>query len=181
VNYEEKTIASEKIFEGNVIRVKKDTVLLVNGKTATRELVTHPGGVAILPIDQNGNAYMVRQFRKPLENELLEVPAGKLNYGEDHYECAVRELKEETGFEAGKLIYLGYAFLSPGFCDEKIHLYLALDLKKGEMHLDEDEFLSLEKYQYDELLNSIYKGEIYDAKSIICLLRAKQILDESKE
>jgi len=173
---DEKTLSSLSIFNGQIIQVRKDTVLLQNGNTSTREIVSHPGGVAILPIDDQKRVTLVRQFRKPLESTLLEVPAGKLDGGEDPYTCAVRELKEETGFTAKTILPLGFAYLSPGFCDEKIHLFIAKDLEKGAMQLDEDEFLSLETYPLKELITWVEEGKILDAKSIILLLRAKELL-----
>ncbi len=116
-----------------------------------REVVEHPGGVGILPLDDNGVCYMVRQFRYPFSRQLLEIPAGKLEYGEDPLACAVRELGEETGFTADELIPLGKCLTSPGFSSEVLHLYLARGLHAGRAHLDEDEFLNVEKHPLAEL------------------------------
>lgn len=172
----EKTISSEEIFDGRVIRVKRDTVELPNGSRSTREVVEHPGGVAVVPADAEGNIYMVRQYRYPLGRLCLEIPAGKLNYGEDHRECGLRELSEETGCEPGKFEYLGVFCPSPGFCQELIHIYLATELRQGKVHLDDDEFLEIEKYPLSELVQMIREGKIQDGKTVIGLLLAKEIL-----
>ncbi len=178
MNLTEKTIGSEKIFDGRVIRVRRDTVELPNKHTSTREVVEHPGGVAIVPIDNDGNVHMVRQYRYPLGRLCLELPAGKLEYGEDHKECGLRELGEETGMEAGKFEYLGVFCPSPGFCQELIHIYLATDLKQGKIHLDEDEFLEVEKYPLNDLIKMIHEGKIQDGKTVIGLLLAKDVLNK---
>ena len=172
----EKTIGSEEIFAGNVIYVKRDTVKLPNGNIATREVVEHPGGVAVVPIDEEGNVYMVRQYRYPLGRLCLEIPAGKLNYGEDHRECGLRELSEETGMDTDCFEYLGVFCPSPGFSQELIHIYLATKLRQNKMHLDEDEFLEVEKYKFDKLLSMIREGKIKDGKTVIGLLLAKEAM-----
>ncbi len=178
MNLTEKTIGSEKIFDGRVIRVRRDTVELPNKHTSTREVVEHPGGVAIVPIDNDGNVHMVRQYRYPLGRLCLELPAGKLEYGEDHKECGLRELGEETGMEAESFEYLGVFCPSPGFCQELIHIYLATDLKQGKIHLDEDEFLEVEKYPLNDLIKMIHEGKIQDGKTVIGLLLAKDVLNK---
>ncbi len=175
--FDEKTLKSEVKFEGRIIRLKVDTVLLPNGNEGTREIIEHPGGVAILPVDSDNNAYLVRQYRKPLEQMLLEAPAGKLAYGESHYDCGVRELKEETGFDAGKMTYLGYIVPSPGYANERIHLYLAQGLTSGEQNPDEDEFVNVEKYCFEEVYAMCVSGEITDAKTIAAVLRAKSAME----
>ena len=176
MDFREPTIQSEVKFTGNVINLRVDTIKLPNGKEATREIVEHPGGVAVLPIDENGVVYLVRQFRKPFEIELLEAPAGKLSIGEDHFACGVRELEEETGFRSSKITYLGYAVPTPGFATEKIYLYLAQELTQVAQNLDEDEFLSVESYQFDEVVKMCLNGEIVDAKTIIAVLMAKELI-----
>ena len=159
-----------------------DHVRLDDGSVARREVVEHPGGVTILPVDEAGNCYMVRQFRYPAGHMMLEAPAGKLEYGEDHRECAVRELSEETGFTADELIYLGGFYTSPGFSSELLHVYLALGLHAGESHLDEGEFLNVEKHSLQALEQMIMDNEIEDAKTIIAVLKAEKVLkDRAKE
>jgi ADP-ribose pyrophosphatase len=168
----EKTLDSKEIFNGRVFRVIEQTVELENNKKARREIIRHNGGAAIIAVDEGQNAYLVRQFRKPLDMETLEIPAGKLEIGEDPYLCAIRELKEETGLTAKKVETLGSIFPSPGYCDEKLTLYLATDLTYGPMHLDPDEFLSVEKYPLSECVLKIETGEIKDSKSVISILIA---------
>ena len=168
----EKTLDSKEIYNGRVFRVIEQTVELENNRQARREIIRHNGGVAIIAVDEEQNVYLVRQFRKPLDLETLEVPAGKLEIGEDPYMCAIRELKEETGLSAKKVETLGGIFPSPGYCDEKLNLYLATDLSTGSMHLDPDEFLSVEKCRLAECVSKIETGEITDSKSIICILIA---------
>ena len=166
----EETISSDRKFEGKVINLRVDTVKLENGATATREIAEHPGGVCVISLDENQEVFMVRQFRAPFGKVILEVPAGKLNYGEDHFECGKREFIEETGYRANKYTYLGHMYPSVGFLDEIIHIYLAEDLVKDAQNLDEDEFLAVEKYKLSALVEMVMKNEIKDAKSIIAIL-----------
>lgn len=175
--YEEKTISSQKIFNGKIINLKVDTVKLPGGATATRELIGHPGGVAVVPVDENGILYLVRQFRKPYEEFVLEIPAGKRDKGEDTLIGAKRELSEETGLVAEKFIDLGKFYPTPGYVDEIIYIYLALGLKKGEAHPDEDEFVETERIHIDDLCNMIMNNEIKDGKTIAGILKAKIYLE----
>ena len=171
----EKTLASEVLFEGKIITLRRDTVLLPNGKEATRGVVEHPGGVAIVPVDDAGNVLMVRQYRRPFDRLVLELPAGKLNYGEDHRACGIRELEEETGMKAKQFTYMGAFYPTPGFCQEIIHLYLATGLYAGTVHLDEDEFLEVERYPFADVVEMVMRGELQDAKSAIGILKAKEL------
>ena len=177
MDYVETMVNSDLVYDGRIIRVKSDTVSLVNGALAGREVVEHSGGVGIVPVDDEGNVYMVRQFRYPAGESLLEIPAGKLEYGEDPFECAVRELSEETGFTAGEYIDLGKFYPSPGYCKEILYIYLARDLKPGKMHLDENEFLDVVKFPLDELVQMAMENKLADAKTIIGILKAKNILN----
>ena len=172
----EKTLASEIIFEGRVVKLRRDTVEVPGGARAIREVIEHPGGVGIVPVDGDGNVLLVRQFRYPLGKVVLEIPAGKLERGEEHFLTAVRELSEEVGAEAGKFTYLGYAYASPGFCDESIHLYLAEELTFGQCHPDEDEFLEPERIPLDKLVEMALDGSLQDGKSVIGVLRAAAVL-----
>ena len=140
-------------------------------------MVEHPGGVTILPVEEDGTVWCVRQFRYPFGREMLEAPAGKLEQGEEHRLCAVRELSEETGLTADKLIYMDACCTSPGYSSEVLHIYLALGLHRGEMHLDEGEFLNVEKHSLSELTDMIMSGEIDDAKTIIAVLKAAKYLE----
>ena len=174
----EKCLQREDKYHGVIVDVHLDQVELADGSRSRREVVEHPGGVTILPVDEQGFCYMVRQVRYPTGHTMLECPAGKLEYGEDHRDCAVRELSEETGFTADELIYLGGFYTSPGFSSELLHIYLALGLHAGESHLDEGEFLDVEKLSLKELTEMVMNNEIEDAKTIIALLKAEKILKE---
>ena len=172
----EKRVDGELKYSGIIVKVRLDRAELENGKIVRREVVEHPGGVGILPVDENGVCYMVRQFRYPFSRQLLEIPAGKLEYGEDPLECAVRELSEETGFTADELIYLGKCLTSPGFSSETLHIYLARGLHAGRAHLDEDEFLNVEKHSLSELCEMAEHNELEDAKTVIAVLKAERYL-----
>lgn len=176
MNYEEKTLAEKEIFVGNIIKVESLTVELPDGKAATRDIVRHPGASAVIPINEEGEIYMVTQYRKPIEKVLLEIPAGKLDKGEDPAVCAKRELKEETGLEAGKMKHLVSMHSTPGFCDEVLHLYAATDLKEGEACADEGEFISSQKFPVSDLLEKVLHHEITDAKTIVGILLADKII-----
>ena len=179
-NLFEKTLDSKQVYEGKIVNVRIDSVELVNGKTSFREVVEHAGGVVILAVDENNRAYMVRQFRYPIGRAMLEVPAGKLEKGEDPLEGAVRELREETGLTAEKLVYFCGTYPSPGFCDEQLHIYLALGLTQGEACPDEDEFLNLEIIDLDELAAMVMRGELQDGKSINAIFMAREYLKNNQ-
>ncbi len=176
----EKTLASEVEYEGSILRVRRDTVELQNGDTAFREVVDHTGGVGILGVTPDGRVPMVRQFRYPFMAETLEVPAGKLERGEEPLQCAVRELSEETGYTAGRFVSLGSLLPSPGYCAETLYLYLALDLTPGRAHLDEDEFLNVEYYTLPELHDMVMSGALTDAKTVLAILKAEIYLRDEK-
>lgn len=172
----ERKLKSTIVYDGVIVRVKLDTAELPNGKHASREVVEHPGGVAVLPVDSDGRVTLVRQFRYPFQKVLLEAPAGKLERGEDHRLCGARELEEETGMTADELVYLGVLYLSPGYSDEVLHLYLARGLHQGACHPDEDEFLALERMPFARLLELVMADEIHDAKTVAVALKAKAYL-----
>ena len=176
MDYTERPVGSVEKYKGVIVRVRLDDAELCNGKVVKREVVEHPGGVTILPVDEEGNCTMVRQFRYPFGRMLLEAPAGKLEYGEDPRDCAVRELSEETGFTADELIDLGRCCTSPGFSSEVLHIYLALGLHPGDCHPDQDEFLNVEKIPLHELSRMVMDGEIDDAKTIVAVLKAEKYL-----
>ena len=169
----EKTLSSEKIFDGRILHVRRDTVLLPNGHQSTREVVDHPGGVCVLALDDQERVLVVSQFRYPYGEVLRELPAGKLEYGEDPAQAAIRELREETGAVAGTFQPLGELYPSPGYCGEIIRMYLARDLSFGDTDPDEDEFLGLERVPFSQLVEQVLSGEIKDAKTIAAVLNVK--------
>lgn len=176
MHLEEKTLSSEQKFDGKVVKLFVDRVELENGEQAVREVIKHPGGVCILPLDEDNNVLMVRQFRYPPHRVLLEIPAGKMEYGEDHRACGLRELKEETGCTCDEFTYLGNLIPTPAYDNEVIHMYLARGLHSGEQKLDEDEFLDVEKIPLDKAVEMVMNNEIADAKTQIALLKTKQLL-----
>jgi ADP-ribose pyrophosphatase len=163
--FEEVTLSSQPIFQGKVISLQVDTVQLPNGKTATREIIKHPGAVAVLALVDD-KMLVVEQYRKPLGRTLVEIPAGKLDAGEDPMDAAKRELEEETGYRCDTLKLICSFYTSPGFADEIIHLYVADQLIQGEAHLDEDEFLDCESITLEEAQQLIREQRISDAKTI---------------
>ena len=158
MDYTEETLRRINRYQGIIVDVRVDQVRLADGKVTFREVVQHPGGVCVLPVDDKGVAYCVRQYRYPAGEHLLEVPAGKLEPGEDPRECAIRELGEETGFTAGEMISLGSFYTSPGFSTEKLHLFLATGLKNGQAHPDEGEFLDLVRIPLGALADMASRG-----------------------
>jgi ADP-ribose pyrophosphatase len=165
----EKTISSQTIYDGRIIKVKVDEVLLPNGKTAKREIVNHQGAVAVMALTDDGKMIAVRQFRKPLERSIVEIPAGKLEPGEEPLTCAIRELEEETGYQANQFTHISSFYTSPGFADELLHLYLATGLKKGESRPDEDEFVEVMELTLEEAHQLHRSGEIRDAKTVMAI------------
>jgi ADP-ribose pyrophosphatase len=175
-NIIEKRVDCQRVFDGIILHVDHMTYELPNGSLARRECARHIGASAIVPVDNEGNVYLVKQFRACIDQVLLEVPAGKLDYaGEDRLEAAQRELREETGFTAKSWTFLTDIFTSPGFSDEKISLYLARDLEAGESAPDEDEFLNIVKLPLPEVVAMIARGEVNDAKTVSAVLMAANL------
>lgn len=172
-DFEEKTIKRTELFNGRIIEVALDEVQLPDGKTAARELVFHHGGVGIIPITAENKMIFVKQFRKPLEKVVLEIPAGKIDPGEGAQpeKTAARELEEETGYQAKTLTHLASMYLSPGFSNELLHIYSAENLVKIENPLpqDEDEVLELYELTFAEAKQALADGLICDAKTIFAL------------
>ena len=172
----EKTIERNVIYKGRVLEYVVDTVD-IDGSCATREMVLHPGGVGVLAIDEQGYAYLVRQFRKPYDDVICEIPAGKLDPNEPPEECGKRELTEETGLVAKSLISLGKFYPSVGYTNEVIHLYLATEFSFGDANPDDDEFVDVVKIAFAQLCSMVMSGEIKDGKTIAAVLKAKNIMD----
>ncbi|HEC2147561.1 TPA: NUDIX hydrolase [Staphylococcus delphini] len=167
MHFEEKTISKESIYKGKIIEVEKHKVSLPNNETAYREVVKHNGAVAICALTPEQQVILVKQYRKALEQELLEIPAGKLEPGEDRESAAMRELEEETGYKAKKLTLIGEVYGTPGFSNEKISVYFADDLVEGEVNLDEDEFVEKVLYSLEDVKKAIEARTIEDAKTFI--------------
>ena len=157
-------------FKGVIVDVAHDTITLPNGKTALREVVLHADGAAVLPIDNDGNMVFVRQYRHPVGDMILEIPAGMVNKGENTLECATRELEEEIGYKSKNISLLTRLATSPGYCDENIYIYLATDLEKSKQNLDEEEFIEVETYSAQDALRLVSEGKIYDAKTVTAIL-----------
>ncbi len=172
-------ISQEYKFRGRIMSARVDKAMFPNGKECTREVCEHCGGVGVLPLDDEGNVYLVRQYRYPYGEELLEIPAGKMDLSdtETPLDCGVRELKEETGFTAAHLRFLGEMYPSPGFLTERLHLFLATGLTAGETSPDEDEYLNLVKMPFSELRDRILKGEIKDGKTVYAAFHAAAYLE----
>lgn len=177
-NYEEKTIHSTPIFNGKIISLQVDDVLLPDGNESKREIVKHPGAVAVIPITDDGKMIVVKQYRKALERTIIEIPAGRIEPNEDPKVTAIRELEEETGYGAKKVTYIQSFATSPGFADEIIHLYAAKELYTIENPADgdEDEFIEQFEITMEEAEKMIANGEIYDAKTAFAVIYAKHEL-----
>lgn len=172
----EKRLSGETVFDGKIMHVRRDIVQLSDGSEAFREVVDHSGGVCVLALDNEGRVLLVSQYRYPHEKILREIPAGKLEPGEDPAQAARRELKEETGAVAGKWESLGEIYPTPAYCGEIIRMYLAQDLTFGENALDEGEFLEVERIDFDLLVEQVLAGEIRDAKTVAAVLKARLLL-----
>ena len=175
MNFEEKTLDSKYIYQGNVIDVRYDNVELSTGQKSVRIVVEHPGGVVIVAKKTSDTILMVEQFRYPIKQTSFELPAGKLEKGEEPFPAAQRELEEETGYKANKWENLGYINTTPGFCDEKLYLYFATDLEFVGEHPDDGEIIKAHEFKIDEVFEKIKNGEINDSKTICALTRAFKI------
>lgn len=169
----ERQTHSELVFDGQILHLYHDSVALPNGQPAHRELIRHVGAVCVIPVTDDGCAVMERQYRYPVDQVILEIPAGKLDFkGEDHEAAARRELEEETGYTADEMIPLGKFYPACAYSDETIWMYLAKGLHKGDRHLDEDEFLDVQLIPLKDLVSKVLDGEIPDAKTQIAILKA---------
>jgi ADP-ribose pyrophosphatase len=167
-------VGREEIFDGAIVHLVRDTVIIPNGTKATREVCLHHGAVCVVPLTENGEVIMERQFRYPFDSVIWEIPAGKLDKDEfDHLEAAKRELREETGYTAKTFTCIGDYYPSPAILSENIRMYIAEGLEKGEQDLDEDEFLDIVKVPFDKVVRMILDGEITDGKTQTAILKTK--------
>lgn len=176
--FEEKVLESEMIYEGAILNLRKDKVTVPNG-TSYREIVEHNGGAVIVAVTDDNKIVMVKQYRAAVKRAVLELPAGKVEDGEDPMETAIRELKEETGYTPEKTVHLISSYPSIGYTEEMLHIYLCTDLVPGETDFDENEALDVYEYKYDELMEMIKNGELFDGKTQLGLLIAGQVLGSS--
>lgn len=167
---------TDKLYEGKILNLRIDTIELPDKKYSKREIIEHPGGVAIIAITSDNCLVLVKQYRKAAEDFLYEIPAGKLEVNEEPRETAIRELREETSYEANKLTYVSEFYTSPGYSDERIHLFLAEDLYQVKVDPEPGEFIEQTKINIDDLINMVHKGEIIDSKTIIGIYYAKDYL-----
>ena len=167
---EEELVHSRRKFSGSVLSIRVDQVRLPDGKNSSREIVDHPGGVTIMPVNSEDEVIMIEQYRHAAEEVLLELPAGRLEESEEAESAARRELKEETGYTAAEFKHLLDFYTTPGYSTESLHLYLARDLKEGDQELEEGEFLSLREVPLEEIPQMIMAGSIKDSKTLIGLL-----------
>ena len=176
MHLQEKTITSDTVYEGRIFTIIHDTAELENGETAVRDVLLHSGGVCVIPVTDNNEIFMVKQFRYPFREVTTEIPAGKLEKNESHYECGRRELVEETGFTCTEYIYLGEIYPTPAYNTEIIHVYLARGLNLKKQNLDDDEFLDVEKIPLTQAVEMVMDGRIKDAKTQIAVLKTARIL-----
>lgn len=172
----EQTTSSKEVFKGKLLHVFYDEARLPDDTESSREWIKHPGACAIVPLFENGDVMLIRQFRYPVHQVFWEVPAGKIDKGEVQDKTAGRELREETGLSADNLEYVGHFYPAIGYSDEVIHIYVARNLRELEQETDADEFVEKVRVPFSEAVEMIHKGEINDGKTVICLLRAQQWL-----
>jgi ADP-ribose pyrophosphatase len=178
---EEKILASKLLYEGKLVKLYRDTVELPDGKQAYREIIRHPGAVAMVPLLPDCDVLLVRQYRTAAQKILLEIPAGTLEPGEDPLEAAARELREEIGYRPGKLVRLGAEYTAPGYTSELIHLFLATELESARLEADADEFLEVVRLPLAEAVRQVVQGEILDGKTQVALLLTARYLERTAE
>ena len=173
----EEMVSQETVYEGVIVNVRRDKARLMDGRITNREVVEHPGGVAVFAMDDQGRVALVRQYRYPMGEETLELPAGKLEPGEDPRDSGLRELAEETGLVPGTFEDMGCLYSSPGILAERIYLYFAKDLTQGPTHPDDGEFVETVWLPYQDLVDKARRGEIKDGKTLVGILKASFLLD----
>ena len=180
MNFEEKTLSEKLIYDGRIITVHVDDIELPDGTTAKREVVEHSGGVCVAALTENNELYFVRQYRYPYKKVLLELPAGKLERGEDPMKAGIRELEEECGVVADEVISMGTVYPTVAYCSEIIHLFAAKGLKSTKQHLDEGEFLAVEKISVADAVEMVMKDEISDSNTVALVLKIDNIIKDGK-
>lgn len=178
MHLEEKTISSESVYKGKIFEVTKDKALLENGNQVQRDVVHHSGGVTVIPVTDKNEILMVKQYRYPHHKTMLEIPAGKIEPGEKHYDCGKRELLEETGCTCKIYKYLGEIVPTPAYVSEVIHLYIASGLEFSAQKLDDDEFLDVKKIPLEKAVDMVINGEITDSKTQIGVLKAWYMINK---
>ena len=173
----EEMVSQQTVYEGYIVDVRMDKAKLMDGSLANREVVTHPGAVAVFAMDEEDNVILVRQFRYAVGEVVLELPAGKLEPGEDPADSGLRELAEETGLIPKTYEPMGFTYSSPGIFEEKIYLFFAKDLEQGPVHPDDGEFVEVVRIPYQELVNMAARGEIKDSKTLAGILKASLLLN----
>ena len=177
MEFMEEMVSQETVYEGVIVNVRRDKARLMDGRITNREVVEHPGGVAVFAMDDQGRVALVRQYRYPMGEETLELPAGKLEPGEDPRDSGLRELAEETGLVPGTFEDMGCLYSSPGILAERIYLYFAKDLTQGPTHPDDGEFVETVWLPYQDLVDKARRGEIKDGKTLVGILKASFLLD----
>ena len=177
MEFKEEMVSQETVYEGVIVNVRRDKARLMDGRITNREVVEHPGGVAVFAMDDQGRVALVRQYRYPMGEETLELPAGKLEPGEDPRDSGLRELAEETGLFPGTFEDMGCLYSSPGILAERIYLYFAKDLTQGPTHPDDGEFVETVWLPYQDLVDKARRGEIKDGKTLVGILKASFLLD----
>lgn len=177
MEFKEEMVSQETVYEGVIVNVRRDKARLMDGRITNREVVEHPGGVAVFAMDDPGRVALVRQYRYPMGEETLELPAGKLEPGEDPRDSGLRELAEETGLVPGTFEDMGCLYSSPGILAERIYLYFAKDLTQGPTHPDDGEFVETVWLPYQDLVDKARRGEIKDGKTLVGILKASFLLD----
>ena len=172
----ESTISSKKVYDGSFLDVRKDIVNLPDGKTSTREWINHPGAACIIPLMPDGKLALIKQYRYPVKSIMIELPAGKIDAGENPETCALRELEEEIGFSAGKLTFVSKIYPAIGFANEEMSIFLAENLSKSEKNTDHDEFIELLPTTVEDAVCMVWDRKITDVKTIIGILWAERLL-----
>lgn len=176
MHLQEKTLSVRTVYDGPVFKVTSETAEIEDGTSALRDVVHHSGGVCVIPITENNEIYVVKQFRYPFKAVTVEIPAGKVNKGESHFDCGKRELLEETGCTCEEYTYLGSLYPTPAYDTEIIHIYMAKELSRGSQNLDSDEFLDVEKIPLAKAVEMVMNNELPDSKTQIAVLKAARIL-----